>query len=387
MALLLKEGAAHYEAQRYFQAQTALRAALAEASGTQKEDVARLLARVTSAVGVELFNEGEFRRAEATFAEALQTADDGYAHFGLGLLRLARLEQEDARAHLERGITLEPRYARGYQVLAVLDYREGRSAEALARIAEALRLDPADRESRALAVRWEAEASLTKSFRQEREGAVVVRRDPRVPARRAREVFEDLAAARADAVEQLGLGARRPVVVVLFLEGDFHKATGSLHWVGGVFDGQIKLPVPGDEAPGARESLRRALRHELAHAAVRDLCGECPNWLNEGIAQRFEDATPAEEVRAALVKGRAQRLSFSKIPTRLWEVDDERLARWTYLEGLGFVDYLRATYSPFRIRLCLESLRAEGSVPRAFEVTFGQRLEALEEAWWASLPP
>jgi hypothetical protein len=78
-------------------------------------------------------------------------------------------------------------------------------------------------------------------------------------------------------------------------------------------------------------------------------------------------------------------LSLRSVPTRLWEVEDEALARWTYLEGLGFVEYLVERHQEFRLRLLLRTLAREGSVARAFEVTYGATLDALEAAWWEEL--
>ncbi|HVR73249.1 MAG TPA: hypothetical protein VMT52_02915 [Planctomycetota bacterium] len=383
---LRDEGMEHYRARRYYQALRSLETAFDAAGEGERPELKGLLARVHSAVGVELFNSGELRRSENAFRQALTSAEDSYAHFGLGFLHFVRLEDAEAEEHLTQSIRLEPTHGKTHKLLALLDYRQGRTAQAITKIAEAARLDPEDRETLALRDRWTLESRTTKAFTERTIGRFHLRIDPELPPARVDAVVKVLETARRDAMEILGLKASSRIVVVLFVEERFHKATGSYHWVGGMFDGQIKLPVrarEGDQA--ARNELIFAVRHEMAHAAVRQVCPECPNWLNEGIAQYFEDPARRDSARKLLKEGAHQRIAFQQVPSRLWGVDDEALARWTYLQGLGFVEFLVARFQPFRLRLCLEALRGERSLEKAFEMAYGQSLEALEDLWWKEI--
>jgi hypothetical protein len=118
---------------------------------------------------------------------------------------------------------------------------------------------------------------------------------------------------------------------------------------------------------------------------VRQVSPECPNWLNEGIAQRFEGKERGDATRKLLREGASRKIPFRSVPARLWEVEDEALARWTYLQGLGFVDFLCERFQEFRLRLLLEGLAKERSLGAAFEATYGLTLEAAEAAWWREL--
>jgi len=71
---------------------------------------------------------------------------------------------------------------------------------------------------------------------------------------------------------------------------DFTRDTGMAPWVGGLFNGSIKIPVPLDK-PVEDDwfKIKTALRHELTHAYLHSFCGfQIPTWLNEGLAQYFE---------------------------------------------------------------------------------------------------
>jgi Flp pilus assembly protein TadD len=383
-AVLEREGIEHYERGRYHEAVLAFRAALEKLEPRSPDAglVRERLSRSLSAHGVELLNAGESRAASKAFEEALGHHEDFYAHFGLGYLELVRLEDTTAAQHLDRALLLEPTYARTHKLLAVLDYRAGRTRSALDRIEKACGLDAADTEARSLRERWMTEARHSRDFVEIRRGATVLRAHPAIPRARIERVLSLLAKVRRQVAEALAADDSRPLTVVLFPEKEFHRATGSQHWVGGFYDGQLKIPFPDEEGPRDVEALEGTLRHELAHVAIRELCAECPNWLNEGIAQHLEDGTRRLAVEKVLREGGAARTLLRDAPVRLWEVADEGVARRTYLEGLAFVEYLVARYHAFRLPLLLEAISAEGSLSRAFETTFGLPLDELEDRWW-----
>jgi tetratricopeptide (TPR) repeat protein len=377
-----------FKARRYFQAIRNLETALGIASDAERPELQQLLARTRSALGVDLFNSGETRQAAEVFREALQAAPDAYAHFGLGFLYFVKLEDELASEHLEKALELEPQHGKSQKVLAVLEYRQGRTAQAIARMEKACRLDPADKEARALHDRWKTESESTASFAvREREGGLSVRVDPKLSAPLVDEVCARLEKIHKETLETFAPANLRRVVVVFFSQERFYKATRSYHWVGGFYDGQVKVPLPDGSrlSPEALREVTDALRHELTHVAVRALCPECPNWLNEGIAQYYEGKARGRNFREELRSKPSQRLHFKDVPARLWEVDDEEVARRTYLQGLAFVDYLVRRFHEFRLQLCLLSIAQEGSLSKAFQRTYGASLDDLEGLWWKEI--
>ncbi len=386
---LCQRGARHYEAQEYFAAIEAFEAALAKAArDDDRQHVQELLARVRTALGMELWSAGEIAQAERAFLKVLEIHEDSYARFGLGYLHFLRFEDPVARDHLQRAARLDPGHARSRVLLALLDYRAGDSGSAMKRIEEAVRLAPDDKEARALLERWRHELPYADRLVETRRGGFVIRSDPSISDLARQRVLEMLERARRAIGEALGHPGRQPVVVVLFTEEEFHRATGSRHWVGGTYDGRLKLPVPA-AADLSGEDLARlesAVRHEMAHVTLRELLPECPAWLNEGIAQHFErEVADFTALRVSLGEGRDRRVEFGELPARLWQVEDEELARWTYLQAYGLVEYLVRRFKEFRLRLLIDAIRAEGSLEGAFRKTYGLTLEELEAAWWSEV--
>lgn len=74
---------------------------------------------------------------------------------------------------------------------------------------------------------------------------------------------------------------------------------GGARWVGGLYDGKIRLPARLVDQPP--EERARVIRHELAHVIVLAITRRAPGWLNEGIAQLSEPG-PQEALQAEVAR-------------------------------------------------------------------------------------
>ncbi len=333
-------------------------------------------------------------------------AEDAVARLGLGYLDFLDQRDEPARGNLELAAQANPNDAQPQKLLGLIEYRKGEIAAAVARMERAAALDRQDREAEALKSAWQREERLSKGWGESSSRRFRVRFGRDIQEQSVREILQALDAIHESIGRSLGHWPRRTIPVILLPEKDFYALTGSFHWVGGVYDGQIKVPLQtADMLPGAdRREMQRTLRHEFAHAVVKELCPGCPNWLNEGIAQHFEiddggngsppgsEATEARETRRRKLDDelrlhRDRKIPFERVPIRLSEITDQSTARWTYLQGLGFTTFLVDRHQAFRLRLLLASLRQEGSLVKAFETTYGASLSDLERDWWRSLEP
>ena len=142
------------------------------------------------------------------------------------------------------------------------------------------------------------------------------------------------------------------------------------------------VPIEVDEKSPAFKKLLEVLRHEYVHLLIVELAAECPMWLNEGIAQYFEASYTRDAVYSRLKDSKEIRIPLKKMPARLGKIDDVALARWVYLQGLGFVEFLAEKYKPFRLRLLLRAIAEEHSAAAAFERVYGRSTGELEKEWW-----
>lgn len=404
---LNNEGIKFYEKRLYHQAIDRFRKAL-----ELREDDAEVKANLALAwvgLGLEFLNSGESAPAEKAFQSALEVQEEPYAYFGLGYIHYLQQDDRGARRALERVLRLDATFARAYKILGLLEYRNGREDKAEELMARAVELDKDDREAESILQRWRQHEKIAGKFKTRKTKRLRLRYDPELDRETLRDIEAALEKALQAVGEALGVWPQRRLSVTLFSEQSFRQATGAAHWIGGLFDGQIKIPVPTRATDGTAPTeaelaeLSRALHHELTHALLKELYPAVPNWLNEGVAQFFEfyphpddDAATLgravefrrlrrKEAVAQLREHAHQRVSLAKIPVRLWEQSDEARARWTYLQGLSFVDYLVDTYHLFRLRVFLKTARDSGSLQSACRLTYGRELEKLEDDWWKSV--
>ncbi|NLM17736.1 MAG: hypothetical protein GX221_08475 [Candidatus Riflebacteria bacterium] len=71
---------------------------------------------------------------------------------------------------------------------------------------------------------------------------------------------------------------------------DFTELYSLPDWAGGLYNGKINIPI---KKTSTRRSIRESVFHETSHHFVHLItAGNCPIWLNEGIAQYFEFGMP-----------------------------------------------------------------------------------------------
>lgn len=162
---------------------------------------------------------------------------------------------------------------------------------------------------------------------------------------------------------------RPRIQVVLYDREQFGSVTGLDDWAGGAFDGTVRIPVEDLAAEEAR--LRSVLRHELAHAFVREVGGpRVPGWLNEGVAQWLEGDTARAVARARARLSGAALFPLDQLGGTLAAWKDREAIALAYAQSLAFCAHLADAYGE-RIVVHLVKDCAEGSTP---EETFRRLL-------------
>ena len=126
-----------------------------------------------------------------------------------------------------------------------------------------------------------------------------------------------------------------------------------------------------------RSQLSRAVRHEVAHAAVSQLAGKgAPRWLNEGIAVNIEGG--------AGWLGNEVRLPLERISAGFESYDVELGSPRSHLSYAGsgeFVAGLLKREGWPGLRKLLTSLRDGVVIDRAFRDVYGEPLRQAEKRW------
>jgi tetratricopeptide (TPR) repeat protein len=258
-----------------------------------------------AAIGV-----GDAHRAAEAFRAAL-AADPKNArlHLGAGIAAYLERRDADARAALERALTIDPSLGHAREILGQVLRRQGDLAGAI-RVYDALiALKPDSTDAAATLDRWRRELELHDRMLQAVGNQFTVSFEGPEEELLATRALESLNRAYWRIGGVLGTYPANPIAVVLYTNEQFHDITRSPAWSAGAYDGTIRVPMRG--ALDKAGELDRVLAHEFTHALVRTLASRgVPAWLNEGLATALEgdnlswaEARLREGGRAVTLKG------------------------------------------------------------------------------------
>lgn len=114
-------------------------------------------------------------------------------------------------------------------------------------------------------------------------------------------------------------------------------------WIAGIFDGKIRIIAEKDD--DAPEALYIILTHEIVHLALYEICrGQCPYWLDEGMAIFLSQELP-DEYMEILIQAIKEDKTFPletlqrPLPGGL----DKNPRKLAYAQMMSIVDYLVQT--------------------------------------------
>ena len=243
--------------------------------------------------GWKLLDQGDADRAAKVFADALaRRPDEPVLLLGAGISAQQRGESAKARTQLERALQVNPRFTAASVVLGEILYQQGDLDRAIATYEAAAKYSPRDPELKAQLAVWRAEADVHSTFVERRQDRFRVLFEGRTDA--------SLGALATDVLtnnfwrigEELGSFPSDPVRVILYSDKQFRDITRAPAWSGGLYDGQIRVPVAG--ASQSPQLFEHVLSHELTHAMVTSIAPRgVPVWLHEGLAQHFDGTSIA----------------------------------------------------------------------------------------------
>jgi len=371
--------------------------------------------------GGGLFRAGTVPEAIAKFEEALALDPDfDLARRNLAAALATQGQEElrsgnfdDARPHLERAVDLAPSMAAFHLLLGVLHFRRGDLYEARRRIDSALELSPELSEAREISgdlhyqegslgrarAEWEKalantgspphalrakldratrELNVEDGFGRDVSRHFTIQYDGPVPREVARTALFLLERAYDRLWHDFGRSPQHDVPVILYTRGLFDEITRSPGWVGGTYDGKIRVPVGGLQTENDAQRLAPVLTHELTHAFIRaNVPGHLPLWFEEGLAGHFEGTLP----EAALHTLRTAGGEFARLE------DVSAALRGGTRVGAAYAAAALAVNEMVRLdgfwlpARTLDLMASGRSFPEAFHDAAGMELTEFEERW------
>lgn len=260
------------------------------------------LATAYAMLGQRLLEKSRPAEAAGAFDQARELfPDDTRYSIFLGMARYQENDFDAARYAFERARSLGGETVEVLYHLGRVYYDTGETAAGVELWEKALSIDPYNRDLLSLLERSRREVAIESRMDRGEGGKFVVSYDAKIGTDLADKFLDLLEDAYNSVGYDLGRYPNARVPVILYTKKDYKSVTSTPDWSGGLYDGKIRLPVGG--VTELTPNLRGVVRHEYTHAVVYDITrGNCPTWLNEGLAvleERKEYAPPLAEVGGA----------------------------------------------------------------------------------------
>lgn len=176
---------------------------------------------------------------------------------------------------------------------------------------------------------------------------------------------------------QLNYSPRDSIAVVLYPDEVFQDVTKMPGWVGALNDGKIRFPIKGLSVVDT--AVRAILKHELTHSFIRlKTAGNCPLWLNEGLAQYLSgDSTQSFLPLAKQAISQKRFPALIQLEGPFIGMDADRAA-WAYQESLLATEFLMKGYGLSDVQRLLESISRTGSFVAGLRIALRLEYSGLQ---------
>ncbi len=316
----------------------------------------RNLAEGYAALGYQHFKQKRYEQADENFIKALELYPEevGYALLR-GICNYHLKKYDVSRYELERAKAIKQDSTEVLYYLGLVQFETDHRQEAIELWEQALKLSPGRREIVDLLAKSRKENAVESRMDRGHSSRFDLTYDPGIDTGFTLAILDVLESAANLVGAELGLFPESRVPVGIYKRGDYKTVTDAPDWSGGFYDGKIRLPF--GSLKEITPAMRAVLYHEYAHVVIFELTrGNCPLWLNEGIAEifgRMQLNHPLPEFGRAARTGTL--IDFKKLEANFNDFSPASAAL-AYQQSYSLVNYMVSTYGWHRIRQILSGL-------------------------------
>lgn len=331
--------------------------------------------------GIRLAEEKDLAGALESFQNAYDATQNEQTTTNLALVYFALKDDWNAELYFSELLKLNPQSKLALDYLGQIAWRGERLGDAADYWAQSLKIKE-DPLIRAKLDRLKKESQASADYEHNTSRHFLIRYDGgKADPSLVREMSDFLEERCHDLSNQFDYYPSAPFVVILYPAQEYYDITDAPSWSGAINDGKIKLPVKGIHS--LTDDLKRVLTHELAHSFIAlKTSGNCPVWLQEGLAQYTEGKRVSDggtRLLTTLIENK-QLPSIGNLAGSFAKVNG-RTAEVLYLESLAFTQYLIGKYQFYMINQFLEELGTGNSYNAAFDNAYSLPLTQADATW------
>ncbi len=341
-----------------------------------------MLGKAYSARGWSRLGTGNYEGALSDFKQANLDEKEKrpLTYLGLGYTFYRLKNSDDALYYLQEAEYLDPKDGRVHMLLGQINYERGKLDEAAKELQLAVDSGQDIPGLKDYLAKVKKEQGVEESFTKRETYYFNIKYEGEEKRELGDYALKTMSAAYADVGGDLGYYPKEPVNVILYTRQQFNDVTDAPSWSGGVFDGNIRVPVGGANID--KDALAAVLYHEYTHAVIHMVAGgRLPTWLDEGIAQYEErwirqpkSEPPGPDVR-----------SLSSLSGSFMGIGDAQAARQAYAESLSAVDFYVSRYGMYSLSKLVRLIGEGSKIDAAMNEAVGVSLGDFEGTWKASL--
>ncbi len=384
---LLNDAVTHLEQHQYAEALELLHDAASRLPDSDRVD--NLLTVAYLGQGFQLLRTGDFSAARESFIEGRNYAvDDLRLWQGEAIAWYRQGKYAEAVTVLDQAIGINPEHADIQLLLGKAYYADGRMPEALDALTRAREhVDSAqiDQLLNKIQREWQVEQEMGREVRGRFQLSFI---DGEQAAGLATSIVEALEDVYAELGSDLAYYPDVTVPVLLYTKQDFTAVTASPDWAGAVYDGKIRLPL--GNIHHMTPVFKSLLYHEYAHAVVHFLANRhAPVWLNEGLAEvagRRIHPSALTALEAAVQSHNL--LSWEGTLDKSFSALVPEQVPLAYQQSYSLVNFMVERYGWHKIRELLDGLgsgRDWRVVIKEVYQDYGLDWPAIRNEWQASL--
>ncbi|GEM_PF-2173455 len=296
-------------------------------------------------------------------------------YFNWGMEFLANNQPESAKDKFLQSLDIYPDNKNTLYQMGMLEYNKHNLVEAKYYFDKLFAVDSANTELAQMLSKLDKEIEIEPDLSYKEDDHFDIRYEQSLDNKLVTVLKKELESAYRNIGARFSYYPEDKIIVLLLSKDNFQYTTNLPHWVAGIYDGKIRIPISDDI-----NELKKTINHEYIHVILHRLSNNnIPRWFNEGVAEFLSEKNytysllklnmmknnliPHEKLNAAINSG------------------NEDLVKLAYEESMMIVEYIYTRYGINKIKSITESFARSNSDDNTVFTNLSVSKDDFEKSW------